>query len=226
MPELLRRSSRPRKRKVHFDELRPRSQMDPPAKSGSPSADDTRILGRLQKRSKRASMQGSRYGVVVELSIEVSSSGRSWQDVHRKLLRDRAKFDSLQRASPVKELVDPFRAQIAALIRLADESSVREGWVYMIPTVRLIEGKRYCKIGFSTDPDERFKSLCTNNPHALDLLNVRAFRGNLAHESTLKVITAAHSTDGANEWRAFPTSSYALLAELLPRYYWRNQPFL
>jgi hypothetical protein len=113
-------------------------------------------------------------------------------------------------------------AQVGELLRLsaALPASAVSGWVYLVPTVRLIEGRRYCKVGISRDPDERFKSLCTNNPHALDLTQVRAFRGNHALETALKVLTAQHSTDAANEWRALLPSAYDALADLLPRLPW------
>jgi hypothetical protein len=188
--------------------------------------------------------------VGLRVSIEMrgeGGSGRSWQDVHRKLLRDRARFAARRQTTPdapssapaapapaatakrrrvAEEAAGETLARpLAELVRSAGEAVVRDGWVYVVPSVRLIEGRRYCKIGFSADPDERFKSLCTNNPHALDLLNARAFRGNLGHEASLKILTAAHSTDAANEWRALPPATFDLVAAALPRYRWRDQPF-
>lgn len=96
--------------------------------------------------------------------------------------------------------------------------AVATGYVYVIPTERLVENKIICKIGFSYDPKQRFLSLCTNNPHKLDLAAARAFRGTTKHESTLKHLTREWCTDAENEWRAFPSEVWDALSRELPVY--------
>jgi len=153
---------------------------------------------------------------------------RTFDDVQRKLRRDQQLVERRVNETKGDDLtLDNLRAQIEELLRLSSTLTYAYsvGWVYLCPTVRLIEGLRYCKIGISHDPDERFKSLCSNNPHALDLAQTRAFRGNYALETTLKVLTAKYTTDAANEWRAFPPRIYDLLAKLLPQYTWSTETF-
>lgn len=139
--------------------------------------------------------------------------------VVKKMKRDEATYMSRRsKKSQDQTTRDHLQLQLMELLRVANASMTREGWVYMIPTVRMIENHYYCKIGFSNDPPERVKSLCTNNPHALDLARMRAFRGNLCHESTLKILTCGWSTDAGNEWRKIPKDVIDIF-QLLPLFY-------
>jgi hypothetical protein len=106
-----------------------------------------------------------------------------------------------------------FSQQVNEWLKMTQEHVFESepGWVYVVPTCRLIENLQYCKIGFSLDPPERFKSLCTNNPHALDLTNARAVKGSIHQESRLKKITSMYATDANNEWRAFPPHIYQII---------------
>lgn len=143
---------------------------------------------------------------------------RSLADIARKRETDESMVQNLQSGSP--PLLTIYMLQ--NLLKLAANVSQPSGWVYVLPTVRMVEHQQLCKIGFSTDPDERFKSLCTNNPHALDLANTRAFPGNLEMESMLKRWTLPFVTDGANEWRSFPQEVYGLIAQTLPLFPWNS----
>lgn len=148
---------------------------------------------------------------------------RTISDLVRKRERDAERMArATTNVETNAETASNMKMQLGELLRLAGRltSDQYKGWVYVIPTVRIVENLRYCKIGFSRDPDQRFKSLCTNNPHALDLAAVRAFRGNIGLETALKVLTAAYTTDAANEWRSLPPNMYNLIANLLPLYPW------
>jgi hypothetical protein len=148
---------------------------------------------------------------------------RTLSDLQRKRARDEEKQSlySTQQDSSHKDVRACLHALVEKSSKLTSDQYV--GWVYLVPTVRLIENLQYCKIGFSKDLDERFKSLCSNNPHALDLVSTRALRGNLSMETTLKRLTAPYTTDGANEWRCFPPDVYRILADVLPPYPWAEE---
>ena len=148
---------------------------------------------------------------------------RTLSDLQRKRARDEEKQSlySTQQDSSHKDVRACLHALVEKSSKLTSDQYV--GWVYLVPTVRLIENLQYCKIGFSKDLDERFKSLCSNNPHALDLVSTRALRGNLSMETTLKRLTAPYTTDGANEWRCFPPDVYRILSDVLPPYPWAEE---